>query len=92
MKTNSQLQPTVLSIFGGSGDLTWRKLVPSLFNLFQNSSMPQEFSIIALDRVDLQIEVLHHRLREGVEKFSREGKVDDKDWKLFASHISYITG
>ena len=92
MKTNIQLQPTVFAIFGGSGDLTWRKLVPSLFNLFQDLSMPQEFSIIALDRIDLQIEVLHHRLREGIEKFSREGKVNDEHWKLFASHISYIKG
>src|SRR5665811_477468 len=89
METDKQLQPTVFAIFGGSGDLTWRKLVPSLFNLFQDLSMPQEFSIIALDRIDLQIEVLHHRLREGIEKFSREGKVNDEHWKLFASHISY---
>ena len=92
MKTNIQVQPTVFAIFGGSGDLTWRKLVPSLFNLFQDLSMPKEFSIIALDRIDIQIEALHLRLREGIEKFSREGKVNDEHWKLFASHISYIKG
>ena len=53
MKTNLQLKPTVFAIFGGSGDLTWRKLVPSLFDLFQDSSMPTDFSIIALDRIKL---------------------------------------
>ena len=92
MKAIARLQPIVFSIFGGSGDLTWRKLVPSLFNLFQDLSMPQKFSIIALDRIDLRIEVLLHRLREGIEKFSRNGKVNDEQWKMFASHISYIQG
>ena len=62
MKTNIQLQPTVFAIFGGSGDLTWRKLVPSLYDLFKDLSMPQDFSVIALDRIDLQIEVLHHQV------------------------------
>ena len=34
MKTDDQLEPTVFAIFGGAGDLTWRKLVPALFDLF----------------------------------------------------------
>jgi glucose-6-phosphate 1-dehydrogenase len=45
MKTNIKLKPTVFAIFGGSGDLTWRKLVPSLFDLFQDLNMPEDFSM-----------------------------------------------
>ena len=50
---NDQLEPTVFIIFGGAGDLTWRKLVPALFDLTQDRSMPANFSIIAVDRVDM---------------------------------------
>ena len=50
MKTDDQLAPTVFVIFGGAGDLTWRKLVPALFDLSQGRSMPLHFAIIAVDR------------------------------------------
>jgi glucose-6-phosphate 1-dehydrogenase len=56
MKTNDQLEPAVFVIFGGAGDLTWRKLVPALFDLSQDRSMPADFSVIAVDRVDLSDE------------------------------------
>ena len=62
MKTNDQLEPTVFVIFGGAGDLTWRKLVPALFDLSQDRSMPADFAIIAVDRVDLSDEKLRRRL------------------------------
>src|SRR5450759_4031726 len=92
MKTNLQLQPTVFAIFGGSGDLTWRKLVPSLFDLFQDMNMPEDFSIIALDRIKLNDKELHKRFRDGIEKFSRKGKFSDKVWSKFARHIYYKQG
>ena len=42
-KANDQLEPTVFVIFGGAGDLTWRKLIPALFDLSQDRSMPARF-------------------------------------------------
>jgi len=92
MKTNGQLKPTVFAIFGGSGDLTWRKLVPSLFDLFQDLSMPPCFSIVALDRIKLNDNNLRQRFRDGIEKFSRKGKVTDEVWLKFAKHIYYKKG
>jgi glucose-6-phosphate 1-dehydrogenase len=73
VKTNDQLEPTVFVIFGGAGDLTWRKLVPALFDLSQDRSVPANYSIIAVDRVDLSDEKLRRRLHDGVRKFSRQG-------------------
>jgi hypothetical protein len=49
MATNGKLDPTVPVTFGGEGDLTWRKLVPSLFDLSQDRSTPSEFRIVAPD-------------------------------------------
>ncbi|MGB7623684.1 MAG: glucose-6-phosphate dehydrogenase [Terriglobia bacterium] len=91
-KRNGQLEPTVFVIFGGAGDLTWRKLVPALFDLSHNRSMPAHFSIIAVDRVDLKDEQLRRRLHDGVKKFSRLGMVKTGEWGEFAGHIRYQQG
>jgi len=92
MKPNDQLEPTVLVIFGGAGDLAWRKLVPALFNLFRDRSMPVDFSVIAVDRDDLRVEKFRRRLHDGVKKFSRKRMVKPGEWSEFARHIYYQRG
>jgi glucose-6-phosphate 1-dehydrogenase len=92
METNDQLEPTVFVIFGGAGDLTWRKLVPALFDLSKDRSMPADFSIIAVDRVDISDQKLRRRLHDGVKNFSRHGKVQIGEWREFAKHIHYQQG
>ena len=92
MKTNDQLEPTVFVIFGGAGDLTWRKLVPALFDLSQDRSQPAQFAIIAVDRIKLGDEALRRRLRDGVNRFSRFGKTRTAAWNQFAQHIQYQQG
>ena len=87
-----QLKPTVLTIFGGGGDLTWRKLIPALFDLTHDRSMPAHLAIIAVDRVPLSDKKLRERLHDGVNKFSRQGKVNAKDWDEFAKDIYYHEG
>jgi glucose-6-phosphate 1-dehydrogenase len=92
MTANDQLEPTVFVIFGGAGDLTWRKLVPALFDLSKDRSMPADFSIIAVDRVDMSDQKLRRRLHDGVKKFSRHSKVQISEWREFALHIHYQQG
>lgn len=92
MTTNDQLSPTVFIIFGGAGDLTWRKLVPALFDLAHDRRMPADFLIIAVDRLDLSDQNLRRRLRDGVKKFSRQGVVKTGEWNEFAGHIHYQQG
>jgi glucose-6-phosphate 1-dehydrogenase len=53
MRNTEQLDPTLFVIFGGAGDLTWRKLIPALFDLSQDRSLPVLFAIIAVDRIKL---------------------------------------
>jgi len=91
-KTTEQLDPTIFVIFGGAGDLTWRKLIPALFDLSQDRSLPAQFAIIAVDRIDLGDDALRRRLRDGVNRFSRFGKVKAAAWKLFAPHLHYQQG
>jgi glucose-6-phosphate 1-dehydrogenase len=92
MAPNDQLEPTVFIIFGGAGDLTWRKLVPALFDLTHDRRMPADFSIIAVDRVDLSDQRLRRRFRDGVKRFSRQGTVKAGEWGEFAGHIHYQQG
>jgi glucose-6-phosphate 1-dehydrogenase len=92
MPATDQLEPTVFVIFGGAGDLTWRKLVPSLFDLSQDRSMPAHFSVIAVDRVAMSDQKLRQRLHQGVNQFSRFGKAKVAAWNEFARHINYQQG
>ena len=92
MKKTDQLEPTVFIIFGGAGDLTWRKLVPALFDLSQDRSLPENFAVLAVDRVELSDEKLRRRLHEGVKKFSRQGAVKTRAWSEFATHLRYQQG
>jgi glucose-6-phosphate 1-dehydrogenase len=92
MQTNDQLEPNVFVIFGGAGDLTWRKLMPALFDLSQSHSIPVHFAIIAVDRIELSEDALRQRLHEGVKKFARSGKTAVKEWNEFSRHIHYLQG
>jgi len=92
MKTNDQPGPTVFVIFGGAGDLTYRKLIPALFDLSQDRSLPEQFAILAVDRIKLGDDSLRQRLHEGVNKFSRFGKAKPAAWNQFAKHLHYQQG
>jgi glucose-6-phosphate 1-dehydrogenase len=80
--------PTAFVIFGGGGDLTWRKLIPALYNLWLDKRLSDSFQVIALDRAAPPADFAAH-LKEGVDQFSRRGKVEDADWGRFATHIAY---
>jgi len=92
MDSKSKLEPTIFVIFGGGGDLTWRKLVPALFDLSQDRSMPDQFAIIGVDMQPLGDEELRKRLHSGVNQFSRFGKTAGSVWNEFAGHIQYVRG
>jgi glucose-6-phosphate 1-dehydrogenase len=76
-------------IFGGGGDLTWRKLVPALYNLFLDHWLPAHFQITGVDRADMDDARYRQHLREGVDQNSRR-KPADGDWKAFTEHLSYL--
>src|ERR1017187_6808041 len=92
MKSTDGLDPILFVIFGGAGDLAWRKLIPALFDLSQDRSQPAKFAIIAVDRIKLGDAALRHRLHDGVNQFSRFGKAKAAVWNQFAAHIHYQPG
>jgi len=93
MPTESHLPAaTVLVIFGASGDLTWRKLVPALYNLSLDNLLPKKFAVVGVARSALELEAWRRHLRDGVDNFSRQGKSDPALWKLFAERLVYQSG
>lgn len=87
MATETKLPAVELVIFGAAGDLTWRKLVPALYNLLIDGLMPEKFAIFGVDVKSIGIEALRKHLLDGVNQFSRQGKAKADLWKAFASHI-----
>ena len=92
MKITKATEPTIFTIFGGAGDLTWRKLVPALYNLYLDGQLPERMAVLALDAKEMDDDALRTRLRDSVDRFSRRGKTDKKTWDRFAECISYSSG
>jgi glucose-6-phosphate 1-dehydrogenase len=90
MSLSSQHDPTVIVIFGASGDLTQRKVVPALYDLFLDKSLPETFHVIGFARTSFSDTSFHNHLRKGIDQFSRHGRVRNKDWHDFSSRITYV--
>lgn len=89
-KTERKPDPTILVIFGAVGDLTWRKLMPALYNLYLENWSPDKFKIVGLDAKESNKTEFASRLKEGINKFSRSGKVKEKEWKTFESYLDFM--
>ena len=88
-KSPVQSQPTIFFIFGGTGDLTSRKLVPALYNLFIDGWMPANFAIIGMGRTQQTDDQFRDLLLEDINKFSRSGKAESEKWKAFSSCVHF---
>jgi glucose-6-phosphate 1-dehydrogenase len=82
---------TTIVIFGASGDLTWRKLIPALYNLYRKGRLPQGLSIVGFARRPYSHDDFRAHLREGTNKFSADS-FDAGLWEEFAAHIWYARG
>src|SRR5947208_7274122 len=85
-------EPCSIVIFGASGDLTSRKLIPALYHLYKEKQMPPEFRIIGFARRDKTDDSWRQELREALDQFSRTKPVDDAVWQSFSKNISYCIG
>ncbi|MBS1565237.1 MAG: glucose-6-phosphate dehydrogenase, partial [Bacteroidetes bacterium] len=79
-------------IFGAKGDLTRRKLIPALYNLYADGHLPAQFSIICVDFVTVPEADFKMDMLDGINAFSRSGPADVKKWAAFADHMSYLQG
>lgn len=84
-------KPTTFIIFGASGDLTARKLIPALFNSYCKERLPEQFNIVGFARRPWDDDKLRQVLQEGMLAFSAD-TYDEEKWQKFADNISYSEG
>lgn len=89
MKKKEKLPPSILFIFGGSGDLANRKLIPALYNLHLDGHLPEKFIVIGVGRTAFPDADYREKLLEGVKEFSRRKDDLDGKWGVFAELVSY---
>jgi len=83
--------PCAIVIFGASGDLTRRKLIPALCNLAAAKLLPNQFAIIGFAFDPLTTESFRQQLTEGIKTFATS-PVDEKVWAWFLQRIYYVQG
>src|ERR1700682_6223883 len=88
LSTRAVPQPCSLVIFGATGDLTHRKLVPALYNLAADGELPPAVAVVGFARREKSDDEFRHEMEESTRKFSRQS-VRDEIWKTFAQSIFY---
>ena len=83
-------QPTIVFIFGGSGDLTYRKLMPALYNLYLDNYLPDKFLIVGIGRTEYTNDAFRDHSKKGVEEHSRRKEEVETKWKEFAPCVEYM--
>jgi glucose-6-phosphate 1-dehydrogenase len=86
--SRQRAEPCTVVIFGATGDLTHRKLIPALYNLAASGDLPPQFKVVGFARREKTDEVFRTELEEGNKKFSRQGHSDEL-WSSFGDSIHY---
>ncbi|HQR38176.1 MAG TPA: glucose-6-phosphate dehydrogenase [Blastocatellia bacterium] len=92
MRLERTADPCTVVIFGASGDLTKRKLVPALYHLAQNRLLPAEIAVIGVARRETSDEDFRTSMRASVIEFSGGEELDEAVWSSFAAGLYYVSG
>lgn len=81
----------ILVIFGASGDLTYRKLVPALFDLYKQSSLPDNFAVVGVARSSFTDESFREKMKDGIRQFSLFNTAKDEEIDAFLELLHYLS-
>src|SRR4029079_4643012 len=87
-----QSPPCAVVIFGATGDLTRRKLIPALYNVWSGSSLRDPLVVVAFARREWSKEAFQHEMLSDVNEFSRRKPADPKVWDRFGPKLHYVQG
>ncbi len=85
------LEPFAMVIFGGTGDLSRRKLLPTLFHIHQQGELSRGFAIIGVGRSSFSDEEYRRLVHDALRQFS-EGPFAEKAWEEFSRNLYYLSG
>lgn len=87
-----EVDPCVMVIFGASGDLTKRKLVPALYDLVCDGSLPRDVMVLGIGQDQMTDKEFRDQMRPGVSDAQKTGEVVQEEWTAFASRLFYAMG
>ena len=80
-----------LVIFGASGDLTYRKLMPSVFDLYMNNSLPDGYAVLGVSRSKFTDSEFRKKMKEGIKEFSHFKNAGAEKINHFLKKVFYIS-
>src|SRR5687767_7044815 len=83
--------PCVMVIFGVTGDLTGRKLMPALYDLAVGHPLPEGFTIVGVSHRDWDDDTFRTEMRQAITDLAKKA-VDDQGWDYFAKGLYYVKG
>src|SRR6267143_2103271 len=92
LRADSVPEPCALVVFGASGDLAQRKLIPALYNLALTAHLPAAFGLVGVSKSEYTHEQYQANMREAVGRFSRTKPIDEDAWRDFAGGLRYVPG
>ncbi len=87
MKKNIQNQ--ALIIFGASGDLTYRKLLPAIYDLHMQKSLPENFAVLGVARTEFTDEAFREKMKKGIKQFALNTVIDE-ELDCFLKKLFYL--
>ncbi len=83
-------QPATLVLFGGSGDLARRKLLPALYDLALQRLLPASFAVVSAARRPMSDDEFRNEVHDAVAQFSRMRPINEDVWSTFAQHLHFV--
>jgi glucose-6-phosphate 1-dehydrogenase len=83
--------PCAMTIFGASGDLTKRKLMPALYNLARDRLLPEGFAVVAVARTDMTRDEFPRKMAQDVREYAR-GPIEPEPWAWLERRLDYVAG
>jgi len=92
MRLERTAEPCAIIIFGATGDLAKRKLIPALLRLSQQRLIPAEFAIVGISRQQLSDDEFRSMMHDAVLEFGDHEEFDESSWRSFANALFYLHG
>ncbi len=85
-------EPIAIVVFGATGDLAKRKLLPALYRLLRENHLPEKFLILGVSRLEMQAAEFTNLVRNALEASSEVGPIDENIWQTFSASLEYMGG
>lgn len=88
---SKKIKDQALIIFGASGDLTYRKLIPAVYDLYKQNSLPENFAVLGVARSPFTDDTFREKMRDGIKQFALAKDASEEDLDIFCQKLHYLS-